>query len=115
MVATNKDSRDANGFDGHLVVVTESFYVDLTAYQFDRIAQGIETGGSLVAPRENITYPFVLTERSENSWFHIALKQGHMLFLNNNNQAYKNSPDWRYHYKRQAGDIIRLIRDEISS
>jgi hypothetical protein len=115
MVATNKDSRDANGFDGHLVVATESFYIDLTAYQFDRITQGIETGGSLIVPRGDIEYPFTLSEQSKNSWFHIALKQGHMLFLNNNNQVYKNSPDWRTHYKRQTGDIIRSIRDEISS
>jgi hypothetical protein len=114
MIATGKDSRDGNGFDGHLVVVTESFYVDLTAYQFDRIGQGIDTGGSLVVPREEVTFPFVLNEGSPNSWFHISLKEGHLLVLNNGNNAYKNSPDWRNHYKRQTGDIIRSIRDEIS-
>ena len=114
MVATNKDYRDPSGFCGHVVAITNHHYIDLTAYQFDRIPQGIETGGSLVLPLGAIVHPFTLNPESPNSWFYTKLKQGHMVMLNNNNNDYKHSPDWRVHYKRQTGDIIRNIKETIS-
>lgn len=114
MVATKNDYRDATGFCGHVVAITEHHYVDLTAYQFDRIKNGIETGGSLVIPFSEITHPFTLNPESPNTWFHAKLKQGHMVMLNNQNNDYKHSPDWRVHYKRQTGSIIRAIKEKIS-
>lgn len=115
MVATKTDYRDPSGFCGHVVVITEHHYLDLTAYQFDRLEHGIETGGSRVIPLSEIIHPFTLNPESVNTWFYTKLKQGHMVMLNNNNNDYKNSPDWRTHYKRQTGDIIREIQTRISS
>ena len=115
MVATNKDSRDGTGFDGHVVVVTDNHYIDLTAYQFNRVEHRINTGGSVVIPMTDITYPFTLSSEMPNEWIYIALQQGHLLMAPNGNDEFKDSPDWRTHYKRQAGDIIRQIRTRISS
>jgi hypothetical protein len=112
-VWTRNDSRDGRGFDGHVVVVTKNFYIDLTAYQFDRPQFGIETSGSLVAPLSDFVFPYTLSPNSINSWYYLALTKGHMVVLNNQNNQYKNSPDWKIHYKRQTGDIIRTIRQNI--
>lgn len=114
MVATKNDYRDSNGFCGHVIAITNHHYVDLTAYQFDRIPYGIETGGSMVIPFSDIIHPFTLNPESPNSWFYAKLKQGHMVMLNNQNNDYKHSPDWRVNYKRQTGDIIRTIKKRIS-
>lgn len=114
MVATNKDFRSRNGFDGHLIVTTDTFYVDLTAYQFDRLEHDIETGGSLVVPVDHFVYPFTLGQGVLNQWLYIGLKRGHLLMTHNKNYDYENSPDWRIHYQRQVGDIIREIHNRIS-
>lgn len=114
MVATNKDYRDSRGFCGHVVAVTAHHYIDLTAYQFDRIPQGIETGGSMVLSNEDMVYPFVLNPEVSNDWFYTKLNKGHMTMFNNNNNKYKQSPDWRVHYKQQTGAIINSIKTTIS-
>ena len=115
MVATNKDSRDGTGFDGHVVVVTENHYIDLTAYQFDRLEHHINTGGSIVVPMGELKYPFTLSTEMPNEWIYLSLFEGHLLLTPNGNSSFMDSPDWCLHYKRQSGDIIRKIQAKISS
>lgn len=114
MVATNKDSRQSNGFDGHLIVTTDNFYVDLTAYQFDRLEHGINTQGPLVVPISDVVYPFTFSSDALTYWLYISLEEGHLVMTSNKNYTYENSPDWRIHYQRQVGDIIREIHNRIS-
>lgn len=114
MVATNKDSRQSNGFDGHLIVTTDNFYVDLTAYQFDRLEHGINTQGPLVVPISDVVYPFTFSSDALTYWLYISLEEGHLVMTSNKNYTYENSPDWRIHYQRQVGDIIKEIHNRIS-
>lgn len=114
MVATGRDLRTGNGFDGHLVVVTKDLYIDLTAYQMSRPERGIDTGGSLLMEINDIEYPYYLNDSFSNKWGKVPIKQGHLLMTYNGNNAYKDSVDWKKNYKIQSGLIIRSVRHLLS-
>lgn len=113
-VALRQDSREPQGFDGHLVVATSQFYLDLSASQFDRPERSIKTGGSLLFNHDTITrFQF---PKEDFYWNYFPIDEGSFFFrLLSGNDSYKNSPDWRTNYKSFAGDIIRSIRDEQKS
>lgn len=115
MIATNKDSRDGTGFDGHVIVVTDNHYIDLTAYQFDRLEHHIDTNGPLIVPMADVIHPYTLTPNSPNQWIYVPIQEGHLVMAPNKNEDFYNSPDWQIHYQRQTDDIIRQIRARISS
>lgn len=111
MVATNSDRRSSDGFEGHVVVTTDNFHVDLTAYQFDRPEHGIVSGGSIVVNNEDLVFTSAL--ESGNPWTYLRLQQGHMMFQGNGNWRFIQSRDWCVNYKRQIDSVIRAIEENL--
>lgn len=115
MVATNADLRKGHGYEGHLIVVTEKLYIDLTAYQLSRPQHGIDTGGSILIPKDSIIEPYYLNEAFPDEWGKVPIKEGHLLVSFNGNHSYKDSTDWKKNYKVQSGAIIRKIRNMLGN
>ena len=113
MVATNVDNREASGFEGHVVIITDNFYLDLTAYQMSRLNRGIDTGGSILVSLQQIRHPYTMP-LFPGDWSYIPIPEGHLLATPNDNEQYKLSNDWRKNYKIQSGEIIRSVRNQLS-
>lgn len=96
-----------DGWNGHAVVITRSFYVDLTAPQMDRPKYNIVSGGSLIAEiAEMRTSPLI------DGWNYIQLPQGHYSWRQTNDAKYKDSKDWNSTYRLFTGNAIRSIRKD---
>lgn len=96
----------SGGYAGHLVVVTRTSYVDLTADQFDRPHKGILTGSPLIVGLKSLeNHPHGLL---------VPIQQGKMLVNGNDDDAFKHSPDWRFGYKDFAGWIIRRQKQDLT-
>lgn len=114
MVATNVDLRKDHGYEGHLVVVTEKLYIDLTAYQLSRPHHGIDTGGSIMIQKDSVQ-PFHLNNSFPHEWGNVPIKEGHLLVQFNGNHKYKDSNDWKTNYMVQSGSIIRKIQHMVAN
>lgn len=114
MVAVNKDSREASGFDGHLVVFTRTHLLDLSAGQFDRPNHNIVTGGSILRPLTELSSR-TFSGMGDSRFVHVNLNEGHLFFRNIETTSYKMSKDWRINYTRFSGPLIRTIKNEIKN
>ncbi len=94
---------DTGGFDGHVVVCTPRFLVDLTISQFDRPLKGIVSGGAIVA------------EVSRNAGLDalvLGLEEGcAFMWGEPENSAFRKSPDWKTNYKKWSGILIRDMKE----
>lgn len=93
------------GWDGHAVVLTRSFFIDLTAPQLDRPQYDIVTGGSIVMPLSEIK-----TSPLSDKWGYIKLPSGHYSWTTTGDARYKSTKDWRSTYKLFTGDAIRSLK-----
>lgn len=104
----SKDLDPGRGWSGHMAVLVDGYYVDLTAAQFDRPAKEIETGGALLIHRSQ----FELVEFGGGSYWHVPLVKGHYLWHPEpKNDRYRGTPDWTRNRRHFAGDVIRYMRE----
>jgi len=97
-----------NEYAGHIVVLSQNWFIDLSAKQYDRPQKGILTGGSIVKSRDEIV--FLRTEAQ------FPLKQGiYTMRLNAQNQSFKKSPDWLKGYRDYSGILIRTVKDLLNA
>lgn len=104
------------GFNGHVVILTDNFYLDLTASQMNRPFRKILVDEPLLVPLAEIGLRR-LREDDEIEWAFIPLKEGKLLFRfledSPSTTTYKKSRDWRIHYTRFAGPMIRSIKQSL--
>lgn len=100
-----------NGWSGHLAVITDTHYVDLSAEQFDRPQRQIMSGGPIVARSSE----FEFVEAPTFRMWHRPMLKGHYLWMHEDNVTYKGSNDWRLNYKEFTGQIIRSIREKLKA
>ena len=81
-----------NKWNGHVVVETNDWFIDLTAGQFDRPDKGIVFGHGLCVPvGELIDHVGIW----QGDWFEVPVAQGHYLFRDAVVQRdIKKAPDW---------------------
>lgn len=108
-VGANEGTIDANGFAGHLIVVTaKNFLIDLTNYQFDRPEHGIVTGEE----QQILRIDNLFTDLAKGHRISIELEQGRMHYTPMDTTVYTQSPDWRisgHRLGRAAIDKIAVI------
>lgn len=99
--------RQDGGFDGHVVVGTENFVIDLSAPQFDRPMRSIVTGGPLVARWE----AFEVVSRSSRK---IGLLEGvYLIEAEPWNTGYKESLDWKRGWRKFGGEFVENLKDSL--
>lgn len=94
--------KPTTGFDGHMVLLTQHYCLDLTVSQFDRPSKNILTGGPLITPYHEL--------RIAKGWRHQPLRAGHMIWREDHNPTYRSSPAWRHSSRAYIGECIRHIR-----
>jgi hypothetical protein len=110
-VGSQVPAQSANGWSGHLVVITDELFIDLSAEQFDRPQRQIMSGGPIVA--RSTEFEFV--EAPTFRMWHRPMTQGQLLWMHEENHTYKASNDWRKNYKEFTGPIIRSIRNQMKA
>jgi hypothetical protein len=82
-----------NKWNGHVVVETTNWFIDLTAGQFDRPDKGIVFGNGLCVPTEKIIFHENIWQ---GDWFEVPVEQGHYLFRDAVvKRDITKAPDWR--------------------
>jgi hypothetical protein len=105
-VGAGKGVGDGTGWPGHVVLITDKHYIDLTVEQFDRPKKDIVSGGPLVAP----LHEFELIDNEAVTMLYRPLSKGRLMWMPQENPSYKQTIDWRANYKLVAGPIIRSIK-----
>jgi hypothetical protein len=105
-LGVGKGLGDGDGWSGHIVVITNNNYIDLSAEQFDRPRRDILSGGPLILPQQGFSY---VDKPAVKMWHH-PLPKGHLIWAPEHNPSYKQAIDWRSNYKLVAGPIIRSIK-----
>jgi hypothetical protein len=81
-----------NKWNGHVVVETTNWFIDLTAGQFDRPDKGIVFGNGLCVPAEEIIFHENIWH---GDWFEVPVAQGHYLFRDAVvKRDITKAPDW---------------------
>lgn len=81
-----------NKWNGHVVVETNDWFVDLTAGQFDRPDKGIMFGHGLCVPVGELTHHVGIWQ---GDWFEVPVAKGHYLFRDAVVQRdITKAPDW---------------------
>lgn len=81
-----------NKWNGHVVVETNDWFIDLTAGQFDRPDKGIMFGNGLCVPVGELTHHVGVWQ---GDWFEVPVAQGHYLFRDAVVQRdITKAPDW---------------------
>lgn len=81
-----------NKWNGHVVVETDGWFVDLTAGQFDRPDKGIMFGNGLCVPQTQLVHHVGVWQ---GDWFEVPVAQGHYLFRDAVIQRdIRKAPDW---------------------
>ncbi len=101
------DRRDGMGFEGHLIVTTPSYLLDLSALQFHRPKYNIVTNGPLIVSRQAVTTAIVGGTRTFSK---IILEQGMILYEPLKNYTFLKSQDWKKGYREPSSFIIRAIK-----
>lgn len=81
-----------NKWNGHVVVETNEWFIDLTAGQFDRPDKGILFGNGLCVPVGELVHHVGIWQ---GDWFEVPVAQGHYLFRDAVVQRdITKAPDW---------------------
>jgi hypothetical protein len=81
-----------NKWNGHVIVETNQWFIDLTAGQFDRPDKGIVFGNGLCVPTGKLIDHVGIWQ---GDWFEVPVAQGHYLFRDAVVQRdIKKAPDW---------------------
>jgi len=81
-----------NAWNGHVVLETNDWFIDLTAGQFDRPDKGILFGNGLCVPVGELTHHVGIWQ---GDWFEVPVAQGHYLFRDAVIQRdITKAPDW---------------------
>jgi len=100
---------DLESFNGHLIVETEHYIVDLSAPQFDVYEHHIVTGGPLVVPRVD------LVDVGGGTWS-MPIKLGHYWFSEARLPKYPaDCGDWQVGYKPYLADCVKAMRHAMYS
>lgn len=92
-----------NKWNGHVVVETNEWFIDLTAGQFDRPDKGIVFGHGLCVPVGELIHHVGIWQ---GDWFEVPVAQGHYLFRDAVvKRDINTAPDWH------AG--VRLLRETV--
>lgn len=94
-----------DGWAGHLAVVTDSHFVDLSAAQFDRPQRSILVGGPLVVPIDAMAFDEMWRFPVRCGWYHWGAEE---------NDSYRSSGDWLSNWKRLAGPMIRSVKTHLA-
>lgn len=108
---------ETGSWTGHLVVVTDNYFIDLTATQFARPAKQINIDSPLIAKLDDLqTYEIPLYDKN-TIWIGFQLPAGgrYLFQPQLGNQRYKTGPDWQRGYKSFAGSMIRNVRRAIGN
>lgn len=92
-----------NAWNGHVVVETQDWFIDLTASQFDRPERGIIMGSSVCVPTDRLAHHVGVWQ---GDWFEAPAVRGHYLFRDAVVQKdITQAPDWH--------DGVTLLRETI--
>lgn len=99
--------KQGGGFDGHVVVTTPNFFIDLSVPQFDRPMRNIITGGPLVAKWSSF-------EAVSKSARKIDLLEGvYLVEAEPHNTGFKESPDWVRGWRRFGGEFMDNLTESL--
>lgn len=92
-----------NGYAGHLVVQTDGYVVDLTAYQSHRPRKQLFVPDSVIIAADTVTEapPWRAWRTELGATF---------LFRATGDRSYRSAPDWRKG-RSEAGRLIRRMRE----
>lgn len=113
---------EEGAWQGHIVILTENYFVDLTATQFARPAKNIYIPRSIIVPTSDIktvSIPFYKETTTWAKWFAFTLPSGRGRYLfrpQYENTDYMNGRDWKTGHERfniTEGVKTRLASDRM--
>lgn len=110
-----------NSYNGHLVIQTSNWHLDLTVEAFDRPQHAIVSGGPLLVrltDLHQIRAPHPIHELTRTARTYItSLRSGmYTMFDEPNNLAYRNAPDWKVGWHDLMGDqAMTIIENHLRS
>lgn len=101
-VSAGSQSNLGNGWAGHVAVIADNWYLDLSATQFDRPAKNIATGGPIVRHLDEMAF--------DTGYIRFPVAEGWYQWRPEDNPTYRTAPDWKVNGPEFAGPVIRRLK-----
>lgn len=107
--ALKVDNRNGRGYNGHVVVMTPSRFLDITANQFSRPERGIDTFGSINEWLTDINFNFSFDAIPNISFVNCPIGEGHILYEFSEDYGFEHTRDWQSNFMRYVYPVLRLM------
>ena len=96
-------------WSGHVVVVTDDWFLDLSANQFNRFNRSIVLPNRMLVKREH----FTAWQKFNNRLLYTFIDGTYYCWQPTHDERFRNSYDWRDGYRRFSGRVIRSMKESL--
>lgn len=107
--ALKVDNRHGRGFDGHVIVMMSSRFLDITASQFSRPGYGIDTHGWINDDLNNFDFKFSFTPSPNMTFIKYNLPEGHMFYEFSEDYGFEDARDWKSNFMDSVIPVLRFM------
>lgn len=107
--ALQVDNRNGRGYNGHVIVMTPTRFLDITANQFSRLERNINTLGPINESLSDIDFNFSFEAIPSISFLNCPIGEGHILYEFSEDYGFEQTRDWQSNFMRYAYPVLRLM------